>query len=99
MLVDISCLVVGGAGWCWVYFGLWWVVVHGGEWWHSSVWPIFNHAPCFNEMFRLFLENNLITPHQSGCKLGDSCINQLLLADLLKFINLLIMYLRLGLSS
>ena len=29
-------------------------------------------------MFRFFLENKLITPHQSGFKPGDSCINQLL---------------------
>ena len=74
-------------------------ILAGGGWWHSLVWPIFNHTPCFNEMFRLFLENNLTTPHQSGCKPGDSCINQLLLADLPKFINLLIMDLRLGVSS
>ena len=32
----------------------------------------------FNEMFRFSLENNLITPHQSGFKPGDSCKNQLL---------------------
>ena len=29
-------------------------------------------------MFRFFLENKLITPHQSGFRPGDSCINQLL---------------------
>ena len=29
-------------------------------------------------MFRFFLGNKLITPHQSGFKPGDSCINQLL---------------------
>ena len=29
-------------------------------------------------MFRFFLENKLITPHQSGFKPGDSCVNQLL---------------------
>ena len=29
-------------------------------------------------MFRFFMENKLITPHQSGFKPGDSCINQLL---------------------
>ena len=29
-------------------------------------------------MFRFFLENKLITPHQSGFKPGDSCMNQLL---------------------
>ena len=32
----------------------------------------------FNELFRFFIENNLISQHQSGFKPGDSCINQLL---------------------
>ena len=32
----------------------------------------------FNKMFRFFLENKIITPHQSGFKPGDSCMNQLL---------------------
>ena len=32
----------------------------------------------FNELFNFFLENNLISPNQSGVKPGDSCINQLL---------------------
>ena len=32
----------------------------------------------FNEMIRFFLEKKLITFHQSGFKLGDSSINQLL---------------------
>ena len=32
----------------------------------------------FNEMFKLFIENDLFSPNQSGFKLGDSCINQLL---------------------
>ena len=32
----------------------------------------------FNELFRFFIENNLISHHQSGFKPGDSCINQLL---------------------
>ena len=31
----------------------------------------------FNEMFKFFNENNLISPKQSGFKPGDSCINQL----------------------
>ena len=31
----------------------------------------------FNEMFEFFIENNLISQHQSGFKPGDSCINQL----------------------
>ena len=32
----------------------------------------------FNEMFNFFIENKLISSNQSGFKLGDSCINQLL---------------------
>ena len=31
-----------------------------------------------NEMFRFFIKNDLISQHQSGFKLRDSCINQLL---------------------
>ena len=30
------------------------------------------------EMFNFFIENELISSNQSGFKLGDSCINQLL---------------------
>ena len=32
----------------------------------------------FNEMFRFFIENDLIPQHQSAFKPGNSCINQLL---------------------
>ena len=32
----------------------------------------------FNELLNFLLENNLISPNQSGFKPGDSCINQLL---------------------
>ena len=32
----------------------------------------------FNEMFKFFNENSLISPKQSGFKPGDSCINQLI---------------------
>ena len=32
----------------------------------------------FNEMFGFFIENDLISEHQSGFKSGHSCINQLL---------------------
>ena len=32
----------------------------------------------FNEMFNFFIEKRLISSNQSGFKLGDSCINQLL---------------------
>ena len=32
----------------------------------------------YNEMLNFFLENDLISPKQSGFRTGDSCINQLL---------------------
>ena len=32
----------------------------------------------FNEIFKFFIENELISPNQSGFKPGYSCINQLL---------------------
>ena len=32
----------------------------------------------FNDMFKFFIENDLISPNQLGFKPGDSCINQLL---------------------
>ena len=32
----------------------------------------------FNEMFKFFIENELVSPNQSGFKPGDSCTNQLL---------------------
>ena len=32
----------------------------------------------FNETFKVFIENELTSPNQSGFKPGDSCINQLL---------------------
>ena len=32
----------------------------------------------FNEIFKFFIENDLISHNQSGFKPGDSCINQLL---------------------
>ena len=32
----------------------------------------------FNEMFKFLIENDLISPNQSGFKPEDSCINQLL---------------------
>ena len=32
----------------------------------------------FNKTFGFFIENDLISQHQSGFKNGDSCINQLL---------------------
>ena len=32
----------------------------------------------FNEMFKFFIENDLISPNQTGFKPGDSCMNQLL---------------------
>ena len=45
-------------------------------------------------MFKFFLENELISPNQSGFKPGDSCINQLL-AILMKYTNHLTMALKL----
>ena len=32
----------------------------------------------FNEMLKFFIENELVSPNQSGFKPSDSCINQLL---------------------
>ena len=32
----------------------------------------------YNEMFTFFTKNNLISPDQSGFRLGDACVNQLL---------------------
>ena len=32
----------------------------------------------FNKIFNFFVENKLFSSNQSGFKLGDSCINQLL---------------------
>ena len=32
----------------------------------------------YNSMFEFFIQNNLITPNQSGFKTGDSWINQLI---------------------
>ena len=38
---------------------------------------IFERILCYN-MYETFTENNLISPDESGFKLRDSCINQLL---------------------
>ena len=38
---------------------------------------IFERLP-YNEVLKFFLENDLISPKQSGFRPGDSCINQLL---------------------
>ena len=32
----------------------------------------------YNSMFEFFIQNDLITPNQSGFKIGDSCINQII---------------------
>ena len=32
----------------------------------------------YNSLFEFFIQNNLITPNQSGFKAGESCINQLI---------------------
>ena len=39
---------------------------------------IFFRKLIFNEMFKFFIENEQISPSQSGFKPVDSCINQLL---------------------
>ena len=46
-----------------------------------SLLPVFNkifERLIYNAIFQHFLENNLISSNQSGFKLGDSCINQLI---------------------
>ena len=40
-------------------------------------WKILERS-MFNEMFQFLSENKLISSSQSGFKMGDSCINQLL---------------------
>ena len=52
----------------------------------------------FNEIFSFLLENNLVSPNQSGFKPGDSCINQLLPLHMKSF-NHLMKNLKLGASS
>ena len=49
----------------------------------------------FNEMFKCFIENELISPNQSGFKSDDSCINQLYLL-LMKYTNQLTKALKLA---
>ena len=52
----------------------------------ENYWPISLLPICrknferliFNKMFTFFTGNNLIYPNQSGFRLGDSCVNQLL---------------------
>ena len=46
-----------------------------------SLLPIFGkifERIIYNEMYPFFIQNELISPNQSGFKQGDSCINQLL---------------------
>ena len=45
-------------------------------------------------MFKLFIENNFLSPNKSGFKTNDSCINQLLLS-LMKYTNHLMKALKL----
>ena len=52
----------------------------------------------FNEIFSFLLENNLVSPNQSGFKPGNSCINQLLPLHMKSF-NHLMKNLKLGASS
>ena len=63
---------------------------------HLSPLPIcdkFFEKLIFNEIFKFFIENELIPPNQSGSKLGQSCINQINL--LMKYTNHLMMDLKL----
>ena len=62
----------------------------------------------FNEMFKFFIENKLISSNQTGYKPGDSCINQLYRAilaliryylSLITYMNLLMLGLKLETSS
>ena len=43
-----------------------------------SIWGKALERLLYKSMFEFFIQNNLITPIQSGCKIGDSCINQLI---------------------
>ena len=49
----------------------------------------------FNEMFKFFIENELISPNQLGFKPCDSCTNQLLAILLMKYTNYLTKVLKL----
>ena len=42
------------------------------------IWGTVLERILYNSMFEFFIQNNLITPNQSGFKTGDSCINQLI---------------------
>ena len=54
----------------------------------------------FNEMFKFFIENELILSNQSGFKPGNSCVNQhLMRPSHMRFINLLTKLMRLGVFS
>ena len=43
----------------------------------TNLWKDFEKL-IFNKMFKFFIENELISPNQSGFKPGDFCVNQLL---------------------
>ena len=51
------------------------------NYWSVSLLPIcgkvFEHL-IYNSLFEYFIENDLISPNQSGFKPGDSCTNQLI---------------------
>ena len=38
----------------------------------------FSKGSFYNEIFEFFIENDLISPNQLGCKSGSSCTNQFL---------------------
>ena len=49
------------------------------EWKKANIVPIHNtERLLYNEIVNFLLENQLISPKQSGFRPGDSCINQLL---------------------
>ena len=50
----------------------------------TNLWK--NVSKVFNEMFKFFIENELISPNQLRFQPGDSCMNQLL-AILMKCTN------------
>ena len=54
---------------------------------HPICGKFFGHL-IYNNLFKYFIENDLLSQNQSGFKPGDSCINQL------KYVNLLMMDLK-----
>ena len=46
--------------------------------WKTIGQSLYSLRLIYSEMFTFFIENNLISPNQSGFRPGDSCVNQLL---------------------